>query len=892
MGTKKNKTIFEKILSIFAWFVFFIALFTAILSIFATFSGEKNGKEMFGYKVLIVNTDSMSKSPTSSANNDESIFFNAGDIIIIKTTKDGTGYKVGDVISFISYNPESFGLTLTHKIKAVHYSQSGKLIGYTTYGINTGVSDSTVVSPEMIIGSYVTKVPNLGNIFAYLKTPAGYYLSILTPSVLLIIYFSVNVGKYFGRREALKELANSQAVSYTSQEFADLCARVVILENKLKALNALNVDTQTLEQDKEELQQELVEIANIEENIEEEQKGLDINAKKVSFSEKLLGLEQQVQEYFNTVHNEIVSYKKVTERVSYKHISYRRGRKLLAKMTVRGKTLKLHLALDTNAFDKNIFFQKDLSNIKAYEEVPFTVKLKSDRGEKNAVKLITALMEENGLTKQEGYVAVDAVSLLNKQFAQTEGLGSDLATESVEEGKEGLVIDANKVSFTEKLLRLDKNVQEFFNTIHNELVSYKKVNGRVSFKGVSYRMGRKLLAKMTIRGKTLKLHLALDVNAFNPNVFFQKDMSGVKAYEQVPFTVKVKSSRAEKNAVKLVDALMEENNAVKKTDYVAIDAIKQLSNEYNQTAENTTGAELEEVAVTENKGLVINANKISFTEKLLRLDKNVQEFFNTIHNELVSYKKVNGRVSFKGVSYRMGRKLLAKMTIRGKTLKLHLALDVNAFNPKVFFQKDMSGVKAYEQVPFTVKVKSARAEKNAVKLVEALMEENGAVKKKDFVMVDALALLGKESIEPQIETNEIANETPNKLVINGKKISFEQRMSGLDQTTQDYFNVINSQLLSYKKVKGRVSFKGVSYRMGRKLLAKITVRGKTLTLYLALDVNAFNKNVFFQKDMSTKKAYSEVPFAVKVKSQRGKKNAIKLVDALMEQNSAVKKLVP
>ena len=104
MGTKKNKTIFEKILSIFAWFVFFIALFTAILSIFATFSGEKNGKEMFGYKVLIVNTDSMSKSPTSSANNDESIFFNAGDIIIIKTTKDGTGYKVGDVISFISYS--------------------------------------------------------------------------------------------------------------------------------------------------------------------------------------------------------------------------------------------------------------------------------------------------------------------------------------------------------------------------------------------------------------------------------------------------------------------------------------------------------------------------------------------------------------------------------------------------------------------------------------------------------------------------------------------------------------------------------------------------------------------------------------------------------------------
>ena len=50
-------------------------------------------------------------------------------------------------------------------------------------------------------------------------------------------------------------------------------------------------------------------------------------------------------------------------------------------------------------------------------------------------------------------------------------------------------------------------------------------------------MGRKLLAKITVRGKTLKLHLALDVAKFNKNVFFQKDMSSVKAYAEVPFTV-------------------------------------------------------------------------------------------------------------------------------------------------------------------------------------------------------------------------------------------------------------------------------------------------------------------------------------------------------------------
>jgi hypothetical protein len=64
-------------------------------------------------------------------------------------------------------------------------------------------------------------------------------------------------------------------------------------------------------------------------------------------------------------------------------------------MTVRGKTLKLHLALDVNAFDKKVFSQKDMASVKAYTDVPFTVKVKSNRGKNNALKLVDALMVEN-----------------------------------------------------------------------------------------------------------------------------------------------------------------------------------------------------------------------------------------------------------------------------------------------------------------------------------------------------------------------------------------------------------------------------------------------------------------------------------------------------------------
>lgn len=137
--------------------------------------------------------------------------------------------------------------------------------------------------------------------------------------------------------------------------------------------------------------------------------------------------------------------------------------------------------------------------------------------------------------------------------------------------------------------------------------------------------------------------------------------------------------------------------------------------------------------------------RIPFAVKLLTLDDNVQQYFNAIYNEFISYRKINPRISQKCVSFRFGRKLIAKLSIRGKTMKFYLALDMADFNEKVFFQKDSSDVKAYEEVPFTVKVKSDRGCKNALKLVAAVTEKAGTAKKRTYTPVDAIKLV-KESV--------------------------------------------------------------------------------------------------------------------------------------------------
>ncbi len=414
---KRRKQVYEKILSIFAWLAFVLSLIMAILTIFSSFSDETNGKEIFKRKFLIVQSDSMSRSTISE---NEKIFFNTGDIVVIKTNFNTSDFKEGDVISFFSYNQDSYGKTLTHKIRSVKRNANGVLIGYETYGINTGISDGALVVEEAIIGQYVGKIKGIGNIFSFLKTPQGYYLSVLIPLVLLIVFFSIKVGKYLGERagaiednaqsivhnaEGIEHNAeeiehNAQGVEDNALKIKELRERILTLEQKFFELSGVLIRSTTNEaeqallsnaQNTENNNGELVSTKDFEFSL------LKIN--KVSFSKKFLNLDSVSKDYFYAIHNELLSYKKVRDRLSFKGISYRLGRKLLAKVTIRGKTLKLNLALNVNDFNKNVYFQKDLSNLKTYQDVPFSVKVKSERGKKNALKLIESLMVNNGVKK-------------------------------------------------------------------------------------------------------------------------------------------------------------------------------------------------------------------------------------------------------------------------------------------------------------------------------------------------------------------------------------------------------------------------------------------------------------------------------------------------------------
>ena len=203
-----------------------------------------------------------------------------------------------------------------------------------------------------------------------------------------------------------------------------------------------------------------------------------------------------------------------------------------------------------------------------------------------------------------------------------------------------------------------------------------------------------------------------------------------------------------------------------KTEQPMVEAVSEKVNELEEqpTPEKIEKVEepakVEEIVVTEaddenesDADDKDSAKRIPFAKKMLTLGDNVLEYYDEIHNKFRSMRKINPRISVKGVSYRLGRELVAKLTIRGKTLRLHMALDIEKFDQKVYFQKSMGDVKAYEEVPFTVKVRSERGLKNAIKLINALAEAKGIENKSRYNQIDSKAELKEAMVKGALEEN-------------------------------------------------------------------------------------------------------------------------------------------
>ncbi len=202
-----TKKVINIALKVVTWLLVAFTVFMMIFTVVTVTTVDKNDRSIFGVKFYIVQTDSMSLSEN---NKDMDVHFNAGDIVMIKNVDDPRGLQAGDIIAFLSTNTVSRGETVTHMIREVKKSEDGKVLGYVTYGTNTGTDDEALVEPEYVLGAYTGKLPGVGNFFAFVKSTKGYIVCILVPFLLLILYNGVNVIRLF-RKYKSEQMETMQA---------------------------------------------------------------------------------------------------------------------------------------------------------------------------------------------------------------------------------------------------------------------------------------------------------------------------------------------------------------------------------------------------------------------------------------------------------------------------------------------------------------------------------------------------------------------------------------------------------------------------------------------------------------------------------------------------------
>ena len=119
--------------------------------------------------------------------------------------------------------------------------------------------------------------------------------------------------------------------------------------------------------------------------------------------------------------------------------------------------------------------------------------------------------------------------------------------------------------------------------------------------------------------------------------------------------------------------------------------------------------------------------------------------------------------------------------------------------------------------------------------------------------------------------------------------SFIARIIQSTDEQKRYYGQVKNALLAYKKVNSKIAWGAERFNKGRETIARFKIRGKTLCLYLALDPNEFATSVYHHTDVSDNKSMHGTPMMVKIKSPRGVKKAIRLIDIMLEKRNGVKR---
>ena len=211
--------------NVFTWLLVAAAVCMMVFTVVSVTTFDRNDRDLFGYKAFICRSDSMKATD-----------FAAGDLVFVKEVSPAT-IKEGDIISYRSEDPDTFGETFTHKVRSLITDENGQPC-FITYGTTTGVDDELPVKYTQFQGLYKFDIPKLGTFFSFLKTTPGYFICIFLPFMLLILMQGLNTVKVFRkyRKEQMEEMtAEREKLEEERKQTAEMMKELQALKEQLAA---------------------------------------------------------------------------------------------------------------------------------------------------------------------------------------------------------------------------------------------------------------------------------------------------------------------------------------------------------------------------------------------------------------------------------------------------------------------------------------------------------------------------------------------------------------------------------------------------------------------------------------------------------------------------------
>ena len=489
-------------------------------------------------------------------------------------------------------------------------------------------------------------------------------------------------------------------------------------------------------------------------------------------------------------------------------------------------------------------------------------------------------------------VSIDVLiaNILNGESEEGEEQGAEEVSEeeeeetvvvrSVDESTGMALVVRYRKSFMARLIQSKDATKVYYTYIKNNILSYKKVKSRISWAHENFNSGRNNLVRFTMRGKTLCLYLALNPDDY-AETKYKVERAESKKYEDIPCLYRIKNARRAKYALDLIAAVMEKFGIVygeeqKENYYKPYETTEQLIEEglikelikeenYNDFLQTHATVKVEEEPAPEAIEQPI--------------DETVAEQSNEIVEEVIEEPAVVEEVVEEPAEEETVE--VVDDTVEEQSEEVEEVAAETAEEPVEEIAEETAEEVEEESVEETTD------EISEVVSLEALLSDiiNGESEEVEEVEEQETEEPIEEEEEETVVVRSVDETTGIAIVVRYRK-SFTAKLIQSKDQTKAFYTYLKNVLLSYKKVKNRISWAHENFNSGRNNLARFTMRGKTLCLYLALNPDDYAETKY-KVERALSKKYEDIPCMYRIKNARRAKYAVDLIAAVMEKYGIV-----